>query len=44
MFDVPAQVDYFPPELVRLVGELNAGIKFSQYPPSEEDEHTADSQ
>lgn len=38
MFDVPAQVDYFPPELVRLIGELNAGIEFSQYPPSEEDE------
>nr|GFC85490.1 hypothetical protein [Tanacetum cinerariifolium] len=32
MFDVAAQVDYFPPELVRLMGELGAGIKLSQYP------------
>jgi hypothetical protein len=38
MFDVAAQVDYFPPELVHLIGELNAGIELSQYPPSEEDE------
>jgi hypothetical protein len=37
IFDVAAQVDYFPPELVRLIGELNAGIVFSQYPPLKED-------
>jgi len=31
IFDTGVQVDYFPPELVRLVGKLSAGIVLSQY-------------
>ncbi|MVN78731.1 hypothetical protein GO988_20555 [Hymenobacter sp. HMF4947] len=37
MFKVGAQIDFFPPELVRLVGELGAGLMLSQYPPTEEE-------
>ena len=42
MFDVGFQYDYFPAELIILVGKIGAGIKLSQYPPSDEQE-TADS-
>ena len=33
--DVAFQCDYFPPELIRIAGELGLGIELSQYPPSE---------
>lgn len=34
--DVAAQYDYFPPELIRLAGELGLGIELSQYTASDE--------
>ncbi len=42
MYDVAAQCDYFPAELVRLIGRLGAGIELSQYPPADEEESTHD--
>jgi len=36
--DVAVQSDYFPPELIKIAGELGLGIELSQYPPSEEDD------
>jgi hypothetical protein len=35
--DVAVQSDYFPPELIKLSGELNLGIEISQYPPFDEE-------
>jgi hypothetical protein len=35
--DVVAQFDYFPPELLRLTGELGLGIEVSLYLVSDED-------
>lgn len=34
--DVPAQFDYFQPELLKLVGKLGLGIELSQYSIDEE--------
>ena len=42
MYDVGVQCDYFPAELVSLVGKLGAGIELSQYPPADEKEVTDD--
>jgi len=36
--DVPAQSDYFPPELLLLAGKLGIGIEFSLYSIKEESE------
>jgi hypothetical protein len=36
--DVAIQSDYFPPDLVKIAGELGLGIELSQYPPSNSDE------
>jgi hypothetical protein len=36
--DVLVQGDYFPPELLKLAGEIGLGIELSQYPPSDCDE------
>jgi hypothetical protein len=37
--NVVAQFDYFPPELLKLAGDLGVGIELSTYPCSDEDEH-----
>ena len=34
--EVAVQCDYFPPELIKLAGELGLGIELSQYPLSDE--------
>ncbi|MDP9762593.1 hypothetical protein [Deinococcus enclensis] len=37
--DVGAQADYFPPDLLRALGDLNIGLVVSRYPrPDEEDQ------
>ena len=40
--DVAVQCDYFPPELIKIAGELGLGIELSQYPSSEEEEDDDD--
>jgi hypothetical protein len=37
--NIVAQFDYFPPELLKLAGDLGVGIELSTYPCSDEDEH-----
>ncbi len=34
--DVAVQCDYFPPELLRLLGNLNIGIEVTRYPQAKE--------
>lgn len=36
--DVMLQCDQFPPELIRLAGQLGMGIELSQYPVPDDDE------
>lgn len=42
MYEVGVQCDYFPAELVRLIGTVGAGIELSQYPPPSEEEVATD--
>ena len=37
---IAVQCDYFPPEFLRLAGDLGIGIELSHYPPHEEDENS----
>ena len=36
--DVVVQNDYFPPELLRIAGELGMGIELSQYPVGDDED------
>ncbi|GHF69223.1 hypothetical protein [Deinococcus ficus] len=39
--DVGAQADYFPPDLLRALGDLNIGLVVSRYPRSAEDDEVS---
>lgn len=39
--DVGAQADYFPPDLLRALGDLNIGLVVSRYPRSDEEDEVS---